>query len=376
MALGRWLCADRGAYYKQPCRSPWSSLSIVDSPELDEFPGLDLDNLTRYIATAVPDLDDGPLHAELIKDGRSNITYFLANDSQQFVLQRPPLGHLLATAHDMSREFQVTQALYGSNVPVPKPLHLCQDESVIGTPFWIMDYVDGATIADLDDAMAVGAAHIPQLSYRFISTLGNLHSIDPNGIGLRDFGQPDGYLERQLSRWGQQLDASRSGPTPVIDALGERLATWVPQSQRATIVHGDYRLENVIVDKSDFDQWDIAAVVDWEMSTLGDPLADLGLFALFWSAIGCDPPIPMGGSDAAPPFPSSDDLVSTYGDLTGLDLEPLPWYIALATYKMAIILEGIVSRHDQGQTVGDNFGSLRDWIRPMADSGMRQLDLI
>ena len=344
--------------------------------DLSELPGLDLDQLTRYLATQVPDLDDGPLHAELIKNGRSNITYFLANDSQQFVLQRPPLGNLLATAHDMSREFNVTRALFGSSVPVPKPLHLCGDDDVIGAPFFLTDYVDGETISNLDDAMTVGAAHIPQLSYRFISTLGNLHSIDPNGIGLTEFGQPDGYLERQLSRWALQLESTKAGPTPRIVALGERLCQWVPKSQRATIVHGDYRLENVIVAKSDFDQWEIAAVVDWEMSTLGDPLADLGMFALFWSAIGCDPPIPMGGLDAAPPFPSSDDLLSTYGDLTGLDLEPMPWYIALATYKMAIILEGIVQRYEQGHTVGDNFGHLRDWIRPIADSGMRQLDLL
>lgn len=153
-----------------------------------------------------------------------------------------------------------------------------------------------------------------------------------------------------------------------------RLAVNIPQPQRATIVHGDYRLQNVIVSKGDFDQWDIAAVVDWEMSTLGDPLADLGLFALFWSAIGCDPPIPMGGCDAAPPFPSNEDLVATYGDLTGIDLEPLPWYTALATYKMAIILEGIVYRHSQGQTVGDNYENLSEWIKPLVASGMAQLD--
>lgn len=340
------------------------------------LPGLDLDNLTHYLATSVPDLDDGPLCAELISEGRSNITYFLANDSQQFVLQRPPLGHVLATAHDMSREFNVTRALYGSSVPVPKPLHLCQNEDVIGAPFLLMDYVEGETISDLDDAMIVGASQIPQLSYRFISTLANLHSIDPRGIGLAEFGQADGYLERQMERWWLQLDASRSGPTPGIDALGARLSEWIPKTQRTTIVHGDYRLENVIVTKSDFDQWDIAAVVDWEMSTLGDPLADLGLFALFWSAIGCEPPIPMAGMDAAPPFPSSLDLVTTYSDLSGLDLESLPWYTALATFKMAIILEGIVYRHAQGHTVGDNIGGLHDWIRPLVDSGMSQLDLI
>lgn len=178
------------------------------------LPGLNLDELTSYLAAKIPDLDDGPLYGELINSGRSNLTYFLANDSQQFVLQRPPLGHVLETAHDVSREFSVTQALYGSSVPVPKPLHLCQDEDVIGAPFYLMEYIEGEIITDLDDAMVIGASHIPQLSYRFISTLANLHSIDPAGIGLGEFGQADGYLERQLYRWNQQLESSPTGPTP------------------------------------------------------------------------------------------------------------------------------------------------------------------
>lgn len=342
--------------------------------EPSTLPGLDLASLARYLAAAVPELDSGPLSAELLSHGRSNLTYLVTNDHSQFVLQRPPLAHVLETAHDMSRDFTVTEALYGSAVPVPRPLHLCRDPGAIGAPFYLMDYVAGETITGLEAAMIVGAPHIPQISYRFVSTLANLHSIDPNGIGLSDFGQPDGYLERQLYRWHQQLEASRSGSTPDIDELGARLATRIPKSQRATIVHGDYRLENVIVSQGDFGQWDIAAVVDWEMSTLGDPLADLGLFSLFWSAIGCDPPIPTSQCDAAPPFPPRDDLVATYGDLTGLDLEPLPWYCALATYKMAIILEGIVYRHSMGKTVGDNYGNLREWISPLVESGIDQLN--
>lgn len=335
---------------------------------------MDLAALTTYLQTNLPELAAGDLTAEIIAGGRSNLTYFISNDNTTFVLRRPPLGHVLDTAHDMSREYRVISALHGTSVPVAAPLLFCDDTDVIGSPFYLMEKVEGVVLRDFDDAVAIGPAQIPALSYRLVNTLGRLHATDPEAVGLEDFGRPEGFLERQIRRWTKQLKSSQSREVPGIDDLAAKLAARIPETQRTAIVHGDYRLDNVIVHRGD-DGYDVAAVVDWEMSTLGDPLTDIGLFCVYWSGLGAATLVPGADvTDPPAPFPSTDAVISTYADSSGLDLEPLPWYIAFGSFKLAVIIEGIHYRHSLGKTVGDGFGGIGDLVQPLVDRGLLSLD--
>lgn len=339
-----------------------------------QLPGIDLNALNHYLQTNRPELASDGLQAELIAGGRSNLTYFVSNESTTFVLRRPPLGHVLDTAHDMTREYRVISALNGTNVPVAEPLLFCDNKEVIGAPFYLMAKVDGVVLRDFDDAVDLGPAQIPQLSYRLVNTLGRLHATDPTTIGLEDFGRPDGFLERQIRRWTKQLDSSRSRDVPGIDTLAERLSARIPTTQRTAIVHGDYRLDNVIVDRNAANEFDVAAVVDWEMSTLGDPLTDIGLFCTYWAAMGSDTLVPLELEvDAPAPFPTTEDLISSYADTSGLDMSDLPWYIAFGCFKLGVILEGIYYRHTLGKTVGDGFATIGDMVQPLVDRGLAQL---
>lgn len=338
-------------------------------------PGVDLDALNTYLRQHRPELASDGLRAELIAGGRSNLTYFMYAGDTSFVLRRPPLGHVLDTAHDMAREFRVISALHETAVPVAEPLLMCDDTAVIGSPFYLMQRVEGEVLRDFEDAVSIGPSNIPSLSYRLVNTLGRLHATDPHTIGLGDFGRPEGFLERQLRRWRKQLDASRSREVPGIDALADKLAANTPTTQRNAIVHGDYRLDNVIVARNEAGDYDVAAVVDWEMSTLGDPLTDIGLFCTYWAAMGSETPIPLSLTDDAPaPFPSTNDLINSYADASGLDMTDLPWYVAFGCFKLAVILEGIHYRHTLGKTVGDGFNVIGDMVQPLVDRGAAQLD--
>ncbi|MFC1412570.1 phosphotransferase family protein [Streptacidiphilus sp. N1-12] len=334
------------------------------------LPGLDLVRLRDHLERVSPALVDGPLRAELIAGGKSNLTYLLRDDRHRWVLRRPPLGHVLATAHDMSREYRVIAALAGTPVPVPVVHLLCTEEEVLGAPFYLMDEVPGLVYRSAEDAAGLGPERARALSFRLMDVLAELHSIDPAAVGLGDFGRPDGYLERQVSRWFRQFESSRSRDIPGMDELQRRLAEHVPASQRTTIVHGDYRLDNTMVTADDR----IAAVLDWEMATLGDPLADLGLMKVYWEIAGDIPGNPV--AQAVSPeagFPGMDELARHYAGRTGLDLTPLPWYTAFAAYKLAVIAEGIHFRYTQGKTVGEGFSHLGAMVPLLVGSALQTL---
>ena len=333
--------------------------------------GLDLDALSGYLAPLSH--DSGPAvpvwRAELCEGGKSNLTYRLTDGFRQWVLRRPPLGHVLATAHDMTREYRVMSALAQTPVPVPAMVMLCEDASLIGAPFYLMEYVEGSILRHTGDAADLDGAQRTALAHQLIDTLADLHDVDPAQVGLSDFGHPDGFLARQVRRWTQQLEQSRTRQVPGFDALAAELARGVPVSQRASVVHGDYRLDNVVVGP---DQ-QIRAVLDWEMATLGDPLCDLGLLPVY--------AIPTPGvvgvvSDGMGPhngFPSMESLIGRYADRTGLDVSGLSWYTALGYYKLAVICEGIHVRHVAGQTVGAGFDRIGDIVEPLISAGREAL---
>ncbi|MFF9349737.1 phosphotransferase family protein [Streptomyces sp. NPDC014734] len=331
-------------------------------------PGLDLDRLRGHLDHELPGLVNGPLEARLVEGGRSNLTYLVTDGSGRWVVRRPPLGHVLATAHDMGREHRVISALHPTAVPVPEPVLLCEDDSVIGSPFYVMEYVEGTPYRTAEQLAPLGAARTRAAVLGLVDTLVDLHAVDPRTVGLGDFGRPEGFLERQLRRWGKQLDASRDRELPGIDELHAALGRTLPDSPAPTVVHGDYRLDNVLIGPDDR----IRAVLDWEMSTLGDPLTDLGLLVMYSSDLGLADS-PVSTTSGAPGHPSPAELIGRYAARSGRDTSALSWYTAFAWFKLAVILEGIHYRYTLGRTLGAGFERIGDLVPVFIEHGLTAL---
>jgi aminoglycoside phosphotransferase (APT) family kinase protein len=331
----------------------------------DDPPGLPLRALEQHLRDALPALLHGPLSATLVAGGRSNLTYLLTDGHERWVLRRPPLGHVLETAHDMGREHRLLTALAPTDVPVPRPLLLAGTE-VIGAPFYVMEFADGDVLRDRAQLERLDATAATALADELVDVLVRLHRLDPVQVGLSDLGRPAGYLERQLRRWTSQLEASHSRDLPELARLADRLGRTLPSSQGAAIVHGDYRLDNVVVDPVD---GHLVAVLDWEMATLGDPLADVASTVVWWDGMaGLDSPVAAVPADV-PGFPGSNHLLAAYSRHSGWDLDPLPWYLGFAYFKIAAIFEGIHFRSRQGLTTGEGFERLGELVSPLVERG-------
>jgi aminoglycoside phosphotransferase (APT) family kinase protein len=333
--------------------------------------GLDLEALSGYLRpfSRATGGQTPPWRAELIEGGKSNLTYRLTDGSHDWVLRRPPLGHVLATAHDMTREYRVMSALAPTSVPVPAMVTLCEDPSVIGSPFYVMEYVEGSILRRTRDTARLDDRRRKALAHQLVDTLADLHEVDPAGVGLSDFGHPEGFLERQVRRWRQQLKRSRSRAIPGIDDLADELAARAPASQRASVVHGDYRLDNVLVGP----EQQIRAVLDWEMATLGDPLCDLGLLLVYATPVPGVTGIVSDGMGPHNGFPPIEALIQRYADRSRLDVSHLTWYMALGYFKLAVIAEGIHYRYVTGRTVGAGFDQIGSIVRPLVSAGTEVL---
>ena len=344
-------------------------LDLVTSP-----PGLDLDSLAAYLAPITGALT-GPLHAEVIPGGLSNLTYVVDDGARRFVVRRPPLAHVLPTAHDMRREYTIISALRGTDIPVPPLIAFCDDESVIGARFYVMEFVDGHVVRD---TLPAGFSPSPQtrraMSMALVDTLARLHEVDHVRVGLGDFGHPDGFLGRQVRRWWQQWQASKTCELPPMDELHRRLEESVPEQSPPAIVHGDYRLDNVMYAPDDPAR--IVAVVDWEMSTVGDPLCDVGLLMVYWADSADEP---AGRTLHGRPITVDDgffkrrDILERYAQQSTRDLSALDWYIALGAYKLAIIAEGIHARFLMGMTVGEGFDAVGETVPAIVDGALATL---
>ncbi|MFI1396562.1 phosphotransferase family protein [Streptomyces sp. NPDC020681] len=332
------------------------------------LPGLDPEQLRGCLDRERPGLVSGPLSARLIQGGRSNLTYAVTDGTGRWVVRRPPLGHVLATAHDMKREHRVISALHPTAVPVPEPILLCEDESVIGSPFYVMQFMDGTPYRTAEELAPIGAERTRNVMLGLVDTLVELHAVDPEAVGLGDFGRPEGFLDRQLRRWGKQLDASRNRELAGIDELHASLGRSLPSSPAPTVVHGDYRLDNVLVGPDDR----IKAVLDWEMSTLGDPLTDLGLLVMYSAELNI-PGSPISTTASAPGHPEVDELIERYATGSGRDTSAISWYTAFAWFKLAVILEGIHYRYTLGQTVGAGFDRIGDLVPLFIEHGLTTL---
>jgi aminoglycoside phosphotransferase (APT) family kinase protein len=311
----------------------------------------------------------------LISGGRSNLTYRLDLTGATLVLRRPPLGHVLPTAHDMSREYRVLSALAGTDVPVPVLVAACADAEVIGAPFYLMRYVDGRVLRTEEDGADLTRAQGAALSEALAVMLARIHGTDIEARGLSGFGRPDGYMARQLARWQRQWDLSASREVPGYPELVARLAAGLPESADGTLVHGDYRLDNTLVTLGDRPA--IAAVVDWEMSTLGDPLADLGLTLTYWADPGDSEWLAMNvgaAVTARPGFATVAQFAARYAELTGRDVSNIGYYMAFGCFKLAVVLEGINARFLQHKTVGEGFEREGPTVPVLIDRAHRMLD--
>ncbi|MEV7193135.1 phosphotransferase family protein [Streptomyces sp. NPDC093510] len=337
----------------------------------DHPPGLDLDQLRGHLDRERPGLVGGPLTARLIEGGRSNLTYAVTDGVSRWVVRRPPLGHVLATAHDMKREHRVIEALHRTDVPVPAPVLLgeaAENNAADGSPFYVMEFVEGTPYRTAEELAPLGPERTRDAVLGLVDTLVDLHAVDPEAVGLGDFGRPEGFLDRQLRRWGKQLDASRNRELAGIDELHASLGRSLPGSPAPTVVHGDYRLDNVLIGDDDR----IKAILDWEMSTLGDPLTDLGLLVMYSAKLEV-PDSPVSTTAGAPGHPEPAELIERYAARSGRDVSSVSWYTAFAWFKLAVILEGIHYRYTLGQTVGAGFDRIGELVPVFIEHGLTTL---
>jgi aminoglycoside phosphotransferase (APT) family kinase protein len=313
-------------------------------------PGIDEERVGRFLREHVAGAI-GPFRFELIAGGRSNLTFRVHDGARSFVLRRPPLGHLLPTAHDMRREHRVLSALAGTGVPVPRPLALCEDPAVNEQLFYVMEDRPGVVLQEgFDPAWAARPEERRAIGRALVETLVRLHAVDPARVGLADFGRPEGYVERQVRRWARQWEGNRTAPCPEIDELLARLARAVPERSDASLVHGDFRLGNLALDPADPGR--VLAIFDWEMATLGDPIADLGYTLIYWIEAGEPDDVGSGGVTARPGFPTRAEVVAAYARASGRAVDSVEFHQVLALTKLAVISEGIYKRWQMGKTAG------------------------
>jgi len=340
----------------------------VTAPQ--DLPGVDVRRLGEWLTRLVPE-STGEWTATRLAGGRSNLTYEVTDGTTTLIVRRPPLGHVLATAHDMSREFRVMAALADGAVPVPQMYGLCEDPMIMGAPFCVMERVSGRSYRRAAELAPLGPERVRVISERLVDVLVTLHLIDPVEVGLADFGRPDGFLVRQVGRWKKQLDASSTRPLPLAEELHRRLAENVPaETGPPSIVHGDFRLDNLLISPDD----EISAVIDWEMATLGDPLTDLALmlvYGRFGSAATAEDVVDVA---SAPGFLGEDAIIERYATSSHRDPNSLGFYLGLASFKLAAIFEGIHFRFVNGQTVGEGFAAWGTVVDPLLDNGLQALE--
>lgn len=307
-----------------------------------DVPGIDIAAVRQWMETHVESAS-GPFTFDVIAGGHSNLTYKVTGaDGRRFVLRRPPLGHVLASAHDMGREFRIIDALSDTPVPVAPALGFCDDTAVNSAPFYVMDFVDGLVIRDRDSAERLLTPDARRrASESIVDTMAAIHAVRPDAVGLADLGRHEGYIARQLKRWYGQWNQQKTRDLPSVDRVHDELLARIPEQGPATLVHGDYRLDNCMIDSSG----DVIAVLDWEICTLGDPMADLGLLMVYWTGPNDDMSAWTGQACTAPGFLDRSDMAERYARVSGRDISQLDFYTAFAYWKLVCILEGVYARY-------------------------------
>jgi aminoglycoside phosphotransferase (APT) family kinase protein len=298
--------------------------------------------LRAWIIDHVADVDDAPMETELISGGHSNVTLGVRIGGRELVVRRPPVTAFLPTANDVGREYRFYSALHDTPVPTPRAFAFCDDESVIGAPFYVMERLHGVVPHEAEALDGISAADATALCERFVEVLAAIHAVDYPSVGLGDVGKPTGYLERQVRRWTDQWHRAKVDDDPVIDELAVILGNHIPTSPPATIVHGDYRLGNVMLDAPT--RRDIVGVFDWEMATIGDPIADVGYTMLYWGTKDRPPIHPSQQCAELPGMYTADALAQRYAQVSGRAVDHVGFYIVLAAFKLTIIGAGNAAR--------------------------------
>lgn len=336
--------------------------------------GAEPDLVGPYLADALGDPRWKVCTTERIPGGKSNLTFFVRSPAGEVVLRRPPLGHVLPTAHDMGREVRVLRALAGTDVPVPQVLLHETDDRLLGQPFYVMRKVDGHVARE---GFPPGYADEPEqrraIGEAVVDTLVAIHSVDWRAVGLGEHGRPDGFLERQLRRWLGQWEAAKAQELPALDALASALRERLPVSPPPALVHGDYRLDNTLLAPDE--PGGIAAVLDWELSTIGDPLVDLGLMLVYHAEAADDPAHGSGLPVATvlPGYPSRADVIECYAVRSGRDLEALPWYVAFGAFKIAVVIAGVVMRAKAGAMGDETLAGAEERLPALVELGRQAL---
>ncbi|HEX2088666.1 MAG TPA: phosphotransferase family protein [Actinomycetota bacterium] len=343
------------------------------APELE--PLVDPEGLTSYLRDRFPDSASESVEVERHMAGHSNETFFVRFGERDWVLRRPPRGAFLPTAHDVAREYRVLSALAGTGVRAPRPVLFCEDTAVIGAPFYLMERVDGAVIRDvLPEPFASDESLRRGLGDELVDALVELHAVDWRSVGLEGFGKPSGYLERQVRRWSGQLELTEplTRKVPELHAATDwlrRNLNGVPDTP-PTIVHGDYKMDNVMY--APVAPARLIAVLDWEMSTIGDPLADLGWMVSFWREPGDPVAIDLEGKGPTrlPGFQRRDDLILRYEERSRRQVGDLTFHMVLAVWKLAILLEGSYARHLAGLTDDSFFAQMEEGVPLLAQRAL------
>lgn len=324
-------------------------------------------SVTSWLNTSV-DGAVGPYSWDIIAGGHSNLTFLVTDaNGRRLVLRRPPLAHGLASAHDMAREHRIISALNRSSVPVPTTVGLCEDDRVNGAPFYVMEYVDGHVVRDVEAAeRRLSEPARARASESLADTLAAIHEVDLVTVGLNDLGRHEDYLARQLRRWYGQWEQQRTRDLSLIDDVHAVLIANLPAQQGSTIVHGDYRLDNTMVD----DDGNVCAVLDWEICTIGDPLADIAMLAVYWTGPTDTQSAWESGATAAAGFWDRNQLIERYAQSSGRDLGNFDLYMAFANWKLACILEGVYARY-LGGALGERDTSELEPFKRQVDSAAR-----
>ncbi|HEU5037965.1 MAG TPA: phosphotransferase family protein [Nocardioides sp.] len=338
-----------------------------------ELTATELDAVAGVLAGAGVDLA-GPLESRLIAGGRSNLTFKITDGAGRWVLRTAPRAGRTPSAHDVAREYRVTSALRDTGVPVPPAVVLHEDEDVLGAPFAVAEFVDGACVQSRADLDALSDTTVAACVDQLVGTLAALHAVDPVAIGLEGHGRPDGYAERQVRRWSGQWEIVGTGPLAPLDGLatetGRLLAAAVPAQRSSGIVHGDYRIDNTILrlDDDREDHVEVAAVVDWELSTLGDPVADVALMCVYRHP-ALDLVLGSPSAWTSDRLPDAAGLAAVYEKAGGVPLADWDFHLALGYFKLAVIAAGIDHRYRAGATHGSGFDTAGDAVGPLLEAG-------
>ena len=337
---------------------------------MSEFPGLDLVALRKYLLDSDVAVT-GDLRAKLISGGKSNLTYGIYDDASSWIVRRPPTAGLTPSAHDVAREFRITSALQNTAVPVAPTVTLCEDASVMGATFTVVEFIDGQVIRTKSELDALPTEQVTACVDELVRVLAALHDVDYNAVGLGELGRPEGYVARQVKLWAGQWSRVKVDDSADVDRLASALSELIPAKSESSIVHGDYRIDNTILAADDVTK--VAAVVDWELSTLGDPLADIAMMCVYrHPALDLVLGEPAAWTSAS--LPSVVDLAQRYSHVSGRDLGNWNFYMALGFFKLAVVAQGIDHRFRAGATVGGGFESAGTAVPELISAGLNALN--